>query len=224
MDMGDRASVVQAVQNLVEVIASAVLTGYILTYLRQRLPKVSLVDYLVIRRRTSENVKDQLSLGVMSLNKSAEKMVNVKCYISCAYVNIDNKYINAEYHDVQEAVHVQNYTRFSFPLELLPHKLMRDFLSKDQYCLENDSITITLTGEYGVLRGSFRIEKRYKLKDIVIVNSEDVEYKKKKRKFITREEYNIVDWKLLKKRPNEISEDGRKVIIKEIEEISKSTF
>lgn len=70
VDMGDRVSLVQAGQNLLEVIASAILTGYVMTYFTRRLPKVSLVDYLVIRRRTSENVREQLSLGVMALNKS----------------------------------------------------------------------------------------------------------------------------------------------------------
>lgn len=74
VDMGDALSIVQAIQNLVEIIAAAILTGYVLTYFTHRQPKAGLVDYLVIRRRTSENVKNQLSLGVMVLNKGRKNL------------------------------------------------------------------------------------------------------------------------------------------------------
>ncbi len=219
VDMGDSISLVQAAQNLLEVIATAILTGYVMTYFTRRQPKVSLVDYLVIRRRTSENVREQLSLGVIVLNKSRKKIENVKCHISCVYVNLDNKSINAEYHNIQDAVGINNFMRFSFPLELLPHKLMRDFINRDEYCRKNDAITITLTGEYGSLKSPFKIEKRYKLKDIVIVSSKDLKYKRKVYNLITGKEEEKVQWDILEERPDEASQDERNGIMDEIEEI-----
>lgn len=223
-DMGDALSIVQAIQNLVEVIASAVLTGYVLTYFTHRQPKVSLVDYLVIRRRTSENVKNQLSLGVMVLNKGMKKLEKVECHISCVYVNLDNKSINAEYHNVQEVMTINNYMRFSFPLELLPRKLLRDYLKDDSYCNKTDAITITVTGEYGNLKSPFKIDKRYRLADIVIVDAKDLKYSEKIDSPFTRKEYTKVYWDVLERRPDSISETERPNIIREIFNICRETF
>lgn len=222
-DMGDTLSIVQAIQNLVEVIAAAVLTGYVLTYFTHRQPKASLVDYLVIRRRTSENVKNQLSLGVMVLNKGMKKLEKVECHIGCVYVNLDNKSINAEYHNVQEVMTVNNYMRFSFPLELLPHKLLRDFLKDDPYCNKNDAITITVTGEYGSLKSPFKIERRYRLADIVIVDAKDLKYSERIEGFIIRRERTRVLWNVLERRPDGIAEMERPNIIREIVNICKET-
>jgi len=221
VDMGDAVSIVQAIQNLVEVIAAALLTGYVLTYFTHRQPKVSLVDYLVIRRRTSENVKDQLSLGAMVLNKSRKKLENVQCHISCVYVNLDHKSINAEYHNVQDVVYINNFFRFSFPIELLPHKLLRDVLSQDPYCCKNDAITITVSGEYGSLKSPFKIEKRYRLKDIVIVNSKDLKYTEEYYNVLTRKSYSKIRWDVLERWPDSISEGERSGVIKDIGDISK---
>lgn len=215
-DMGDALSIVQAIQNLVEVIATAILTGYVLTYFTHRQPKVSLVEYLVIRRRTSENVKNQLSLGVMVLNKGMKKLERVECHISCVYVNLDKRSINAEYHNVQEVMTINNYMRFSFPLELLPRKLLRDYLNDDPYCNKTDVITITVTGEYGSLKSPFKIEKRYRLADIVIVDAKDVKYSERIYSPFTRKDYTRVYWDVLERRPDSISEVERPNIIREI--------
>ncbi len=220
-DMGDVISIVQAIQNLMEVIAAAILTGYVLTYFTHRQPKVSLVDYLVIRRRTSENVKNQLSLGVMVLNKDVKRLEKVECHISCVYVNLDNKSINAEYHNVQEVMTVNNYMRFSFPLEFLPHKLLRDYLKDDQYCNKTDAITITVTGECGSLKSPFKIEKRYRLADIVIVDAKDLKYSEKMESPIIHKEYTKIFWDVLERRPDGISETERPNIIREIYNICK---
>lgn len=222
-DLGDAVSIVQAIQNLVEVIAAAILTGYVLTYFTHRQPKVNLVDYLVIRRRTSENVKNQLSLGVMVLNKGMKKLERVECHISCVYVNLDNKSINAEYHNVQEVMTINNYMRFSFPLELLPRKLLRDYLKDDPYCNKTDVITITVTGEYGSIKSPFKIEKRYRLADIVIVDAKDVKYSEKIYNPFTRKEYTRVYWEVLERRPDSISEVERPDIIREIFKICRET-
>lgn len=220
INFNDKALIFHTIQNIAELIASSLLTAHIFAYLLHRDVKVYLSDKLVIRYRTSEGVQGQLALGAMVMNKSGKSVENVKCYFNCSYINIDNKSRNAETLLEQKAMFVQNYHRFSFPVEMLPCKLLRDFLDKNDKSYREDTIKITVRGEYGSLGGTFKTSRTYKLSDIVFDKTSEFKFIKTYSIPIIDKEIKIKKWEALQ-RYTEMNETERQEVVEGIRRIAE---
>lgn len=151
-------------------IVDSVFAGYVFAYMLNRTPNIMLPQKLVIRHRTSENVNGLLSLGVLVGNKSRYALHSVKCIVSCSYVKRENPlYMNVEFQLEQEIQQLHNYFRFSFDIDKFPRKFLSDFVFQKNraICVENDSITITITGNANNLGNTFLVSKKYTLNDII---------------------------------------------------------
>lgn len=219
----NRTLVFLSVQEFIEMICSAVLTGYIFAYILNRKPQIILPDKLIVRHRTSENVRNQLSLGIIVENKSRFKVYDVQCIVHCFYLKNKKEPIltNGEFEIAQEVHVIDNYFRFSFELEKFPRKILKDFISKNSTCLEIDSITVSVSGHSNKLGNTFLISKKYKLTDLIIdEHVPQVKYKVRN-PFTKKAKWEFVIWNKINQ-VEEVSEKKRMKTINEIKKIIKN--
>ena len=154
------------IQNVLEASALAVLTSYIFSYILNREPKIIFPEKLIIRHRTSWESRKKLTLGILIGNRSPFDIHNVVCTITCAYiVQIEPLLINSEITLNDERGLLENFYRFSFDLTKFPRQLLKDMLEKPEY-YEQDTITVSITGNCNYIGNSFKITQKYKLSDI----------------------------------------------------------
>lgn len=201
-------------QNVINVVATAVFTSFIFTYILNKEPKILLPDKIVIRKRTSEGSNGLLTFAILIGNKSKYNIYDVKCTLTCFYNKKDHKY-NAENSFVSIQPIINNYYRYSFPVNNLPIKFLEDYINKDIESYNKDFLNITITGHTNFWGNSFRVSQKYNIVDIVIgENSPDLYYDFKS-PFSGKVFRRVIRWKELPKFI-EASELKRQDIIKEI--------
>lgn len=208
---------------LLELIYASVLTGYIFAYILNREPRIVFPSKLVIRHRTSENVKNLLTFGILIGNKSKFNLHDVCCTVTCYYLkNKKNPNLtNGEFQIKQEIHMLENFYRFSFDLKEFPSKILKDYIQKDSACLEVDSINVSISGHSNLLGNKFIINKRYKLSEIVIdEHVPDLKYDIKN-PLTNKRLYQVIRWKEIDNF-KEVSEADRKRTINEIKVIIDS--
>lgn len=210
-----------AVQKFFEMICLTVLTGYVFAYILNREPQIVLPDKLVIRHRTSENVNHLLTIGVLVGNKSRFKIHDVKCTVSCSYIKKKAPLLtNSEFQIIQEIHAIDNYFRFSFELNKFPRKILRDFIEKDPFCLEYDTINVSISGHSNLLGNTFLISRKYKLTDLII-DEHVPQVKYSIQNPITKKKmFEFMRWDELQK-IEEVSEKKRVKTVNEIRELVK---
>ena len=204
------------IHHLLELICSAVLTGYIFAYIFNRAPRIIFPKKLLIRRRTSEGSENLLTLGVMIGNKS-RRIYDVKCTVRFTYVKEKKPYVlkNSEVELESSIKSLSNYHRFSFKLSKVPKKLLKDFLSKESVDYNEAVINIIISGHNNTSGGNFILAHAYKLTDIII----DKHVPNPKRSFpafAKKYKYERIYWPDVF-RYEEVSEEERREIINEIQ-------
>ena len=114
---------------------------------------------------------------------------------------------------------LSNYYRFSFELGRFPKKLLQDFLSKESFEYNEAIINIILSGHNNTSGGTFILEQKYKLSDIII----DKHIPNPKRSFpksSTKRKFEWIDWSDVFKY-EEVSEEERQKITDEIRIITE---
>lgn len=213
--------VVYVMQLITELILFSVFTSYVFAFILNREPKIVFPDKLVIRHRTSEGSNGLLYLCIMIGNKSRVKIRNAVCVLSCYYVQDDDpKKTNGEFKIKMEQPSIDNYFRFFFAIDALPHKIIKDYITNDNTGLKNDVIRVYLSGNTNTLGNSFLVEKKYTLNDIVIgENYVDLKYDVINI-FTGKPLYKKVKWKDFK-RIDDVDKKQKSIIKKEIHQIIK---
>lgn len=226
-ELSNKATVgtISIFQGLSLTIGGAVMTGCIFQQIINKRPKIILPEKLVIRLRTSANVKKCLSLGVMVGNYNKDWIYDIKCTITCFFVNKDPietdkssiADMNGEYTCTKETMIIQNYYRFSFDLDKLPHKFLEDYLSKRTVAINRDYILVTLSGNIDYMGGMrlFYKTKKYRIRDIVI-GKDPERFKVIANNPLTGHKKEKILWDQIMN-PAEISETERQKIVAEIE-------
>lgn len=206
--------VVFILEEMIKLIAFSVLTSYIFVCLINIQPNIVLPDKVVLR----EMPLDNLQLSILIGNKSKHNIYNVKCIITCYYIKENNKnQKNSEIEFSSEKGLIENYYRFSFDLTKLPRKMLSDFIDKNHNSFDQDSIHVAIIGNANNLGNSFRIEKNYKLSDIVI-DEHEIKTEYKKERFRRKDKICKRGWvELFKNR--EVSEKRRQEVIEKIEKL-----
>ncbi len=214
------------IQNVIEVSAGTVLTGYVFAYILNREPRIIFPNKLVIRHRTSWETKDKITLGILIGNKSSYCIHNVVCSITCSYIKqTEPLLINSEFTLHDERIVLENYYRFSYDLTKFPKQILKDIIEKPTY-FQEQTITVCITGNCNLIGNSFKILKKYKLSDIVFDEHVPVISHPRKNIFIDKELVNPFTKKVLMKikwdeinKVVEADEDRKNISIKEIQYI-----
>lgn len=180
-----------------EVILLAVVSSFVYSSLLNRGVKLVFPEKIVIRRRSSEGSDGKLCIGILVGNPHMYTLFDVECWVSCSYIKEKgtvNKR-NSEVVLVQSVKKLKNYYRFSFEFTKLHKKFWKDFLERDIDCMNEDYITIIISGRANTLGGIFTIEKKYLLSDIGIDlrNPED-DFKIVVQNRFTGEKKVKIDW------------------------------
>lgn len=202
------------VQQFCQVICISVLTGSVLAYILNREPKLIWPEKLVIRHGRD---KQKLTLGIMIGNKSKKVIHKVQCTIGFTYITEGtNPKRDGSRNLYQDIMTIENYHRFSFPLDEIPYKLLKDFLGKPTNVYDKDYINVYISGNLTGLGNPFLLCRQYQLKDIRIDDTEHVFEKDIKMPFgKTRKK---VMWDEVKNSV-EMGEEDRRKIVDEIKEI-----
>ena len=156
---------IYAIDSLIELLATAILTGCVFAYIVNWTPKIILPDKLVIRHRTSSDVIHRFTLGVLIGNKSHCNLHNVVCSLIFSYrKQTEPRQIVSDVVLHDDRLVVENYYRFSFPLVDFPKDILSRIIDND-YGID-DSITVSLTGSTNYTGNTFHVEHKYKLSDI----------------------------------------------------------
>lgn len=207
-----------------EVILLAVISSFVFSSLLNRGVKLIFPEKIVIRRRTSEGSDGKLCIGILVGNPHKYTLFDVECWVSCSYIKEKgtvNKR-NSEVVLVQSVKKLKNYYRFSFEITKFHKKFWKDFLERNIDCMNEDCVTIIISGRANTLGGTFTIEKKYLLSDIGIDlrNPED-DFKTLVPNRFTGEKKVKIDWSQFPKFI-EAGEKERAKIINEIEQYVNS--
>lgn len=218
--------VVCFIQNIMEVSAAAILSGYMFAYILNQEPKIIFPDKLVIRYKTSQEAKDKITLGVLIGNRSNYNIHNVICSITCSYIKQEEPLlINSEFTLAEERILLENYYRFSFDLSKFPKQILEDIIKKPMY-YKDETIVVSITGNCNYIGNSFRVFQKYNLSDIVYDQHEPVILYTRKNRFTGKELVNPFNKKIIKrmdwnelKKIIEVDEDRRSIFVNEIKYI-----
>lgn len=121
-------------QNIISVVAFAVYSSFIFTYILNREPWAYLINNIAIRKRTSEGSENLLTFAIMFVNRGKYKLYDVNCTVTCYYLKNDEgvNAINAEFSLTDSQPSIDNYYRFSFPVKKFPRKFLEDYLDKNK--------------------------------------------------------------------------------------------
>lgn len=177
---------------------------------------IVLADKLIIRKRTSPDVKDEITISVMAENKNKQNLQHAKCEMTCFYYKSENPNdTNKDTYIFKSSSSIVNFYRFSFGLNELPLKFWETLMNKSGINYNELEIQVCLSGKYETQSDEIEIRKTYKIKDVVIAKgSEDI---------ISRK---LVDGKIIKSKPqweniNKIIECNETERAKIVEEILK---
>lgn len=221
--------IIYFVQNIVEISAVAIFTGFIFAYILNREPKIVFPDKLVVRHRTSWEAKNKITLGILVGNKSKYNIHNVVCSLTCSYIKKENPLlINNEFVLTDERILLENYYRFSFDLSKFPKQILKDIIKKPSY-YDKETIVVSITGNCNYLGNSFKVSKKYKLSDIVYDEHVPIISKSIKNIFTGKELINPfskkamikIDWEEFR-RIIDADENQRSISVNEIRYIIKN--
>ncbi len=125
--------------------------------------------------------------------------------------------MNTETYKHQEIKDMNNYYRFSFPIDELPRTFWKHYIDKDNNYLKFDSIRVIITGRTSNLGGYFKASKEYKIQDIEIDLKNPEDRFKKSYKTLFRKDKIKIDWKEFIK-SSRSSEKERQNVINEIQD------
>ena len=202
--------------NLIQDLAFAVFTGYVVSLLINKDAELVFADNLIIRKRTSENSNNRISLCILVGNKTNNEMYDITCQLIYSYIND----LGERCSDIQlkkDSHFIDNYYRFSFAYDEFPKILWKRYLYKRD--LNEDYLIVIIKGTYCDLGGTFYSKKRYFLQDVIIgenAKAEDFNVIKKYNKKKT------FDWKAFKKCYKTEKDDTNKRIIQELTKFVES--
>ena len=76
---------------------------------------IILADKLIIRKRTSPDVKDEITISVMAENKNKQNLQHAKCEMTCFYYKSENPNdTNKDTYTFKSSSSIVNFYRFSF--------------------------------------------------------------------------------------------------------------
>lgn len=194
-----------------------IMTGYAVTAIYSFSKKyIVLSDKMIIRKRTSANSENDITLSVMTGNKNHYNFYNVQCVMTFFYYTPeDSNETKRHTHIFEPFPEIVNFYRFSFSLEDLPAVFWETILNKTGINYNEAEIEIRLTGKFDMSENETSVRKRYRMSDIIIA--------KETKEIISRETKNgILIGKSKPKWSNinkivEYSETERKQIVAEIE-------
>lgn len=157
-----------------------IMTGYTVSAIYSSNKKdIVLADKMIIRKRTSPGVENDITISVMVENKNKHNFYNVRCEMTCLYYKSENaNETNRDTYCFKPLIEIVNYNRFSFALEELPIKFWETLINKDGINFNELAIQIRLTGKFDTHDNEISVRKTYKMSDIVIAKgSEEIIYK-----------------------------------------------
>lgn len=221
--------VICLIQNITEVFAVAVFTGYIFAFILNREPRIIFPEKLVIRHRTTWEAKNKLTLGILIGNRNHYVIHNAVCSVTCSYIKkLYPLQINSEFTLTDERISLENFYRFSFDLAKFPRQVLKDIIEKPIY-LDKETIVVSITGNCNYLGNSFKVSKTYNLSEIVYdERTPDILHPRKNiftgKNLVnpfTKKDLERIDWKEIK-RFTEVNEEKRNISVKEIKCIIKN--
>lgn len=213
-----------SLSRILEAITLAIISSFAFTLILNRDVKLVFPDKIVIRRRTSEGSEGTLCIGILVGNPHKHMLFDVECWVSCSYLKEkgDVNKRNSEVILVQSIKRMKNYYRFSFKVTEFHKKFWQDYLERDIACVNEDYVSVIISGKSNTLGGTFIVEKRYKLPDVVIDlrNPEDYFKKAVINRFTGKKEV-LIDWDEFSKSV-EAGKVERENVINEIEQYAYS--
>lgn len=213
-----------ALSRICEAITLAIISSFAFTLILNRDVKLVFPEKIVIRRRTSEGSDGTLCIGILVGNPHKHLLFDVECWVNCSYLKEKGEVNkrNSEVIRVQSIKKMKNYFRFSFKITEFHKKFWQDYLERDMTCMNEDFVSVIISGKSNTLGGTFIVEKTYRLSDVVIDlrNPEDYFKKVVINRFTGKNEI-LIDWDKFPKSV-EAGEVERADVIKEIEQYAKS--
>jgi len=202
-----------------QILFALMTAGLVKTIYVSRKGYIVLADKMIIRKRTSPGVENEITISVMAVNKNKQNLQHAKCEMTCFYYKSENPNdTNKATYAFKSSSSIINYYRFSFGLEELPLKFWETLMDKSGINYNELEIEICLSGKYDLQNDEIEIRKKYKMQDVIIAKeSEDI---------ISRK---LIDGKITKSKPVwdninkivEYSENERSKIVKDIREYIK---
>ena len=147
-----------------------IMTGYAVTAIYSFSKKyIVLSDKMIIRKRTSTDSKNDITLSVMTGNKNHYNFYNVQCVMTFFYYAPgDSNETKRHTHIFEPFPEIVNFYRFSFSLEDLPAVFWETILNKTGINHNEAEIEIRLTGKFDMSENETSVRKRYRISDIII--------------------------------------------------------
>lgn len=207
-------------QQFLEVVCTSVMTGFILRVILTKEPKIVFPDKLVIRYTTQDNGK-VLSLGILLGNRNKNIIYDAECILQLIYKPEEGRRKIVD--KTEKVFFIENYYRFSFPLESkVPNGIIGHLvenMKKD--ARHDDEINVSIRGYFIAKGNTFLISKKYRLEDIIIAKNDHSNIEKDIKIPILGKTVRYIDWKAINQY-EEVSEEERKQIIAEMEDIIRS--
>lgn len=152
-----------------------ILTGYTVSAIYNYNKKdIVLADKMIIRKRTSPGVENEITISVMAENKSKYRLYNAHCEMNCFYYKSENaNETNKDTYCFKVSPDIKNFYRYSFGLEELPIKFWETLIKKDGLNYNELSIEVRLSGKLDNFDNEISIRKTYKMSDIVIAKGSE---------------------------------------------------
>lgn len=206
------------IKKVIESVSLAIFASVIFSYILNRDIKILFPEKIVLRRRTSEESRNKLTIGILVGNPEKKHIYDIKCVVHCVYSKNSGgiKTKNGEVYLSQTVEFIKNYFRFSFDIEKLPKEFWRHYIEKSVDYLDVDRLEVIITGRTAGLGGYFRTFKTYKIQEIVVDTHQPEEYFKSKIKMpFSNNERTKINWSKFTA-CIEASESEREDIINEI--------
>ena len=162
--------VLLALSRIFEAITIAIFSSFAFALILNKGIKLTFPDKIVISRRNSEGSDGALCIGILVGNPKKYTLFDVECWVNCSYIKekgeVNKK--NSEVILVQSIKKMNNYYRFTFNITEFHKKFWQDYLERDMTCMNEDYISVIISGRANTLGGTFTIEKKYMLSDIGI--------------------------------------------------------
>ncbi len=187
-----------AVNAILKNIALALFGSYVFSYMINKGIHLLFPDKLVLRRRTSEGSKGNLTLGILVGNPKQHLLYDLVCTVHCSYIKEADaiQIRNSETYINQSVGQLQNYYRFSFDYTALPRTFWQHYLDQDCPYRDDDYLNVIITGKADNYGRYFRVVRQYRTSDIVIdTHSSEHSFKKVTRSLFSKKQHTRIDWK-----------------------------
>ena len=171
----DQIKIVVILQHFINSIILPLTSGIIFYYILNRPPKILFPNQLIVRKRTSEGTKGQLTLSVLIGNQDVKKVYDVTCQLIYIYIvkgDSGSLGLNGETVISSYVPYIENYFRFSYNLDDFPTPMLETLINREG--INKDStILLMISGKFSGLGDSFNIEKKYKMPDVIIAKENE---------------------------------------------------